>query len=69
MKNNWKEEFRKEFIGEGYTHPGMESFIESLLEEQKKELIEIIHKQFSYELNGEVLISKYELIDELKHHD
>lgn len=40
MKNNWKEEFRKEFIGEGYTHPGMESFIESLLAEQKKELME-----------------------------
>lgn len=42
MKNNWKEEFRKEFIGEGYTHPGMESFIESLLAEQKRELMDYL---------------------------
>lgn len=39
MKNNWKDDFRKEFISEGYTHPGIESFIESLLAEQKKEFI------------------------------
>ena len=36
-QENWKEEFRKRFVAFGYTHPGIEDFISTLLAEARSD--------------------------------